>query len=309
MNPAWIGSRAWLLLCSIGCGNVGASSAIDASVDTQSIACDPAKPFTDIRQVPGVDTADFDETPSLSPDELVLYFASNRQSPGTANGDIYVATRASRDDTFGPASPVAAVNTGDDERGPAISADGLSLFFHSSRNIGVGTSYDLFVSRRPSTAANFGAPVALGPEINTVAIETAPVPSVDGQALYFNRTANNSSSTYLWRATLGPTGFGSPVMVDELDTGDAMNATLSADGLTIYFTSNRAGGVGSGDIWVATRANTSKPFGQITDVGAINSISAELTGWISPDGCRLYFWSNRSGGSGDYDLWQATRPR
>jgi hypothetical protein len=33
-----------------------------------------------------------------------------------------------------------------------------------------------------------------------------------------------------------------------------------------------------------------------------------LPSWLSADGCRLFFSSNRGGGKGNYDIWQAEKP-
>jgi Tol biopolymer transport system component len=258
-------------------------------------------PFMDVRQVPGINNEDMNEGASLSPDELTIYFASNRQSPGSADGDIYVATRASRDEPFGAAVSLPTVNTGSDERHPSISPDGLTLFFHSSR----GGNYDLYASTRANAAAPFGSPVALPAAINTMDIETGPITTSTGKTLYFERTLA-SGQVEIWTSSLGAAGFGAPAPVSELDSGNDAAPTPSGDGLTMYFTSWRAGGAGKGDAWVATRASTAASFGPATNLTSINTDKDEYVSWISPDDCRLYFWSERGGGN--YELWQATRP-
>jgi len=155
-----------------GCGNVS-RDAPDAR-DTDASApqrCDLSKPFASIQPVPGLNTPDDEEGPTLSPDELTVYFASNRNAPGSANFDLYVASRSSRDSAFGNATALAAISSAADDRGVSLSADGLSLFFHSSRSAG---NYDIFVSTRLNTSANFGAATALSPDINTAALEGGP---------------------------------------------------------------------------------------------------------------------------------------
>ena len=59
------------------------------------------------------------------------------------------------------------VNTGFIDAGPALSKDGLSLYFNSSRPGGFGGN-DIWVSRRASREDAWGAPVNVGPTINTV---------------------------------------------------------------------------------------------------------------------------------------------
>lgn len=276
---------------------------VDTAVDTVAGRCDLTKPFAGVMPVPGVNTAEWDSNPSLSPDELTMYFASIRQSPGSANGDLYVATRANRDDPFGPAAGIAALNTGSDERASSIAPDGLALYFHSSR----ASNYDLWFSTRANTAAPFDPPVALT-TLNSADIETSPAIAANGQTLYFDRTPS-TGPTVIWKSTLGGTGFGTPTVVTELSSASSYTPTISADGLQIHFGSDRATGQGSTDIWVATRASTSDPFGTPMNVSELNSADDDRPGWISPDGCRMYFSSTRAGGSGSFDIWQATRPQ
>jgi hypothetical protein len=48
-------------------------------------------------------------------------------------------------------------------------------------------------------------------------------------------------------------------------------------------------------------------FGTPTHVDELATSSQDFPSWISPDGCRMYFWSG--GAAGDLDIWQATRPK
>lgn len=72
---------------------------------------------------PGVDTS-----PVITPDELVLYFASDRDSDGGTNLDIYVAKRAKNTDPFGTPTRVAGLSTDADELPGYVSADGCRLY-------------------------------------------------------------------------------------------------------------------------------------------------------------------------------------
>lgn len=82
--------------------------------------------------------------------------------------------------------------------------------------------------------------------------------------------------------------------------------SLSPDGLELYFTSSRAGGLGSVDIWVARRSNTEEGFGNPQNLGApINSGFAEVCPTLT-QGKRLYFSSNR-GGLGDLYVSRLTK--
>jgi hypothetical protein len=83
--------------------------------------------------------------------------------------------------------------------------------------------------------------------------------------------------------------------------------SLSADGLSLYFASDRPGGYGDFDIWVSTRKSKTAPWGQPANLGpTVNSPYYDNHPCISADGLSLYFDSYRPGGQG-YDVWVTTR--
>jgi len=89
---------------------------------------------------------------------------------------------------------------------------------------------------------------------------------------------------------------------------------VSADGLSMFLSEYslfRAGGLGGGDLWSATRAANTDPWGSPVNLGpSVNTGAWDATSDISTHGSTLYFASNRPGGSGGVgllgmDLWQA----
>jgi hypothetical protein len=84
---------------------------------------------------------------------------------------------------------------------------------------------------------------------------------------------------------------------------------ISPNGLSLYISSNRAGGFGPPDIWVSQRASRGDPWGTPVNLGStINSSATELLPNFSPDGHWMFFNSNRAGGCGGTDLWVSWRP-
>jgi hypothetical protein len=75
---------------------------------------------------------------------------------------------------------------------------------------------------------------------------------------------------------------------------------LTADGLTLYLGSTRAGGLGSDDIYVATRGSTAADFGALSLVTNLNTSSHESPTWLSADGNTLYLQSDRVAPFGIY---------
>ena len=89
---------------------------------------------------------------------------------------------------------------------------------------------------------------------------------------------------------------------------DEQNAFLSRDGLSLYFSSIRTGGMGGLDIYIAQRASLDSPWGQPVNAGSpISSANADFAPSQSIDGHLLFFASNRPGGQGLADIYVARR--
>lgn len=83
---------------------------------------------------------------------------------------------------------------------------------------------------------------------------------------------------------------------------------IQPDGLSLYFHSNREGGQGETDLWVAKRTSVASAWQAPVNLGpTINTVTNEYNPSLSPDGLVLYFSSDRPGGYGEYDLWVSVR--
>jgi Tol biopolymer transport system component len=312
------GGRVFALVacCAWGCsllvdaggltGKAGASDAGLAASDAADAgaACDVSKPFG-APVLMGVSSSLSEGNPRLSPDELTMVFG--RGSGSGASSDLFMATRATRFDSFSPPVPLSAVSTQSADQAPALSDDGLTLVFSSSRDGGVGKS-DLYRAVRASTRETFGTVTLLTSAINSTATETDPF--LAGGELWFSSDRLSPGVYDIFRAP--GIDRGPAVRVDELDTSyEESDPTLSADGLTIYFGSDRPDAAAKGgiDIWTAHRASVGSAFDAPRPVAELNSAGDDAPGWISPDGCRFYFASDRPGGAGLMDIYFAERPR
>jgi Tol biopolymer transport system component len=84
--------------------------------------------------------------------------------------------------------------------------------------------------------------------------------------------------------------------------------SISADGLVLFFISDRPGGYGLHDIWVTWRTTTHDPWSVPVNLGpTVNTSSREGSPEISADGRELYFddvglpvWYKVDG----FDLWK-----
>jgi hypothetical protein len=101
-----------------------------------------------------------------------------------------------------------------------------------------------------------------------------------------------------------PVNLGPLVNSSSLDAGPA----ISKDGSSLYFNSNRPGGVGANDIWVSQWDILTQAWGIPTNLGAVvNSAGIEAGAALSRDEHWLFFQSNRPGGFGALDIWVSYR--
>jgi Tol biopolymer transport system component len=223
---------------------------------------------------------------------------------------------ANADFTFGnPTNLGPIVNSSSLEKGPSISSDGLTLFFHSGNSRpGSYGQKDLWLTTRATKDDPWSEPVNFDPNINSTYQEGNPSISADQLTLYFSS----------WRQ---PEGYGEndlwmierPAISDPwsetINLGPIINTSyveirpdISADGLTLFFSSDRPGGYGDLDLWITTRQNRDDPWGPPENLGPIlNSSDRDGGPCISSDGLTLFLQSDRPGGYGGRDLYMTTR--
>ncbi len=101
-----------------------------------------------------------------------------------------------------------------------------------------------------------------------------------------------------------PVNLGSIVNSPFIDQG----ASVSKDGLSLYFHCTGCSTGTGADIYVSQRANVEDPWGPPQRLGPnINTTSNEQAPTLSIDGHRLFFSSDRPGGSGGHDLYVSRR--
>jgi hypothetical protein len=133
--------------------------------------------------------------------------------------------------------------------------------------------------------------------------------SRDGLRLYSDSDSSDHpdglGGVDMWIATRpdDTAEFGPPENLSDVNTSyDDGSASESADGLTLFFQSNRPGGAGGKDLWYATRPDLSSPFGHAINISELNTARTEGEPSISYDGLILYFAVD------DNDIWYALRP-
>jgi hypothetical protein len=208
------------------------------------------------------------------------------------------------------------VNSTATERGPAISKDGLSLYFASNRlddNFGME---DIYVSQRETRDDEWGPPVNLGPTINTPANETVPAFSRDGHLMFFaSSRPGGFGGVDIWVSRREHThddlawqpaeNLGAGVNSASIDAGPSYFENDEVGVPQLYFNSNRLGGAGS--IFVSEHTADGS-FGAAVLVAELSSAGDAARASIRHDGLEIFFTSTRPGSiANSQDLWVATR--
>lgn len=208
------------------------------------------------------------------------------------------------------------INSALNDFGPALSKDGLSLYFSSDRPGGMGGP-DIWVSQRASREDAWGEPVNLGPPVNTAFNDSTPSFSRDGHSMYFNSNRPGGFGLLdIWIAqrvhTHDDLGWEEPV-----NAGPGINTAFGDAGAgrleneeegapLLYFGSTRPGGPGSFDIYVSAQAADGS-WEPAVLVPELSSPFSDQRPSVRFDGLELFLHSNRAGGSGLLDLWVSKR--
>lgn len=283
-----------------------AASSTDAPVsDAPAASCDLSKPFKTPVRLTELDEISPRSTPRLSADELTLYFTT-RGVDASSGAELGVLTRASKSAPFGDQKILSQSGVFNDND-PSVAIDHLSLWFHSGRN---GTA-DIFSSTRISTGMPFG-PAAIITVVSTdTANENQPYFRAGGNELWFISDRPGGAGLYdIYMSTKSGNTFAAPTRVVELSSpSEDWQPQPSDDGRTIIFASDRAGGLGKLDLWMAKRASTTAFFNVPVPLTELNSASTEQAGWLSADGCRIWFSSGRGTNDATQSIYYAERPR
>jgi len=218
---------------------------------------------------------------------------------------------------FKPVSMGSAINTENDEYWPSISIDGCTLIYSvllldsTQRTITGEFAHqeDFFRTEKVDGIWTKGAP--FGYPINTPGNEGALKISADGNTIVF--TACNRSDGYgrcdiyySFKTTTGWTrakNAGKPINTDDSEK----QPCLSADGNTLYFSSNCPGGFGGMDIWYSELDQEGYWQTPVNMGATINTPYDEESPFIHPDNQTFYFSSDGHWGLGMKDIFYSRK--
>lgn len=207
------------------------------------------------------------------------------------------------------------INGPDDDFSPVVTLDEGAMFFTSRRmrpdssNITKFSQQDgkhfedVYISYKDFKTGKWLEPEVLT-NISSINSNQASISvSADGQQLFIYKDIKGNGEIYV--AEYEDTTYGSPK-----DMGSSINSTswethgtLSADGQTFYFVSDREGGLGGRDIWKVVKLPNGQ-WSKASNLGApINTPFDEESPFFHPDGKTLYFSSNGEASMGGFDIF------
>ncbi|MCE7059758.1 OmpA family protein [Dyadobacter sp. CY343] len=185
---------------------------------------------------------------------------------------------------------------------PAMTADNETLIF---TGLTENRDENIYISRRSKDS--WDTPEEISPAINTINNEGTCSVSADGRTLVF--TACNRPDGYgscdLYISQKEGSDWSAPVNLgQQVNTRDwESQPSLSADGHTLYFASERKDGQGKRDIWVSV-LDEKRQWGAPKNLGpAINTSDDENAPFIHANGRTLFYASNGLPGMGGFDIF------
>tara|TARA_B100000508_G_scaffold140609_1_gene142339 strand:+ start:29713 stop:31818 length:2106 start_codon:yes stop_codon:yes gene_type:complete len=168
---------------------------------------------------------------------------------------------------------------------------------------------DVFLTER-SKDGSFSTPQWFEGNVNSMAIEGGAALSPDGKAMYFTRVNplnHKETGIYVTRYFNGrwtePFKLGEDINKDGFKS---MTPSLADDGETLYYSSNRPGGMGGMDIWMTTINEDGETTDPVNLGDLVNTKEDEITPFYHPNSKTLYFSSEGHIGFGGQDVFKTT---
>lgn len=197
---------------------------------------------------------------------------------------------------------------------PVISADESILIFTSRRKGSTGNQTDPFgeyfedVCISEKKDEQWASPKSISANINTATHDACVGLSADGELLFLYRTSKDLLSGDLYSSVFDGKDWTVPAKLPAPINSEKYtepSIAVSADGQTIYFSSNRPGGYGKKDIYKVAKLPTGE-WSQALNLGpVINTAEDEDALFIHPSGKTFYFSSKGHKNMGGYDIFKS----
>jgi outer membrane protein OmpA-like peptidoglycan-associated protein len=199
---------------------------------------------------------------------------------------------------------VSFINLGDSVNGNSsnfkgvVSGDGSTLLFMNELPFYNAVYFSKF------TDHGWSSPVNITPQIQSDGDQYVTCVSFDGKQLILTREDAFNSDLYISKFENGKWSKSFPVTGQDINTKFwESHATISRDGNTMIFASNRKDGIGEMDLYV-TKKSADGHWGQPKNLGvSINTPLNEDTPFITSNDSLLYFSSQGHESMGGYDIF------
>ncbi len=197
-----------------------------------------------------------------------------------------------------------ALNTSDDDFAPLILGSGRVMYFTSNRD----GDQDIFTA--VAGYNGWEGVQKLGEPMNSGGDEGGASITPDGHWMVFTGCDRPGS---LGDCDLYIAEYGGGTWRNIRNLGPNVNSpawdsqpTISSDGLTVIFASERPGGQGGTDLWMTTRSHGGEWRPAVNLGTMINTVGDDLAPALASDNKTLYFSSDQLPGIGGLDIYAST---
>jgi outer membrane protein OmpA-like peptidoglycan-associated protein/Tol biopolymer transport system component len=234
---------------------------------------------------------------------LILCLIVLQSCASSYHGPIVNADQVKKHDEVLVRHLEAPLNSSEDDFDLQVLASRDQAVFTSTRATGAGRQdiYSISTTKLHTPNGN----VASLHDLNTVENEGCATFTPDGLTMYFAAASRDGSmgSSDLYQADFVAGKWTNVRNLNALNTEYwESHPSLAADGRTLYFVSDRPGGIGGQDIYVSTRVGDNWTAPQNLGT-SINTPGHEASPFIAADGKTLYFSSEGRAGLGGYDVY------
>ncbi len=275
----------------------------------------------------GVSTPANEYLPILSPDnQMALFTREIRIDPNknslvqeTRTIEKFIYSIRKPDGTFEAGEEMPdPFNVYDNEGGATLTADNNTLCYTVCKYDKDKKYLNCDIYTSENAGGDWGPIKSLSNKVNLPGSwESQPTISADGRVLYFVSDRAGGFGGYdIYRTMKGDSGvWGYPVNLGPTinSRGNEKSPFIHPDGKTLYFSSDGLMGMGGYDIFYA-RLNDDGTWSKPKNIGyPINSPEDEVGFFVSTDGKKGFFASNKYNGKGgwdlySFDLYDAARP-
>jgi len=248
------------------------------------------------QNVPGICSQKDEYLPYITADQETAYFT--RKFQRKALGDLYpkmvevftIAHKSNGGFSRGKAM-MAPFNKGNNEGGACLTIDNMRMYYTICKKLTNGyNNCDIYTAEYVKIESS---------SIMDLGFMTQELGMTENEVRFELERMKNAGLNYMW-TNVHPLNH----PVNQIDSWESQ-PTISSDGRTLYYASNRKGGIGGIDIYKTTKDSTGNWSPPVGLGKKINTSGNEKSPFMHPDKKTLYFSSDGHRGLGGYDIFFA----